>query len=159
MADLREVKRLAWELYKEHNLKDWWFSFDNAKSRFGVCYYENKHISLSRELTLLNSMNEVRETLLHEIAHALVGYKHGHDDVWKAKCIELGIAPERCYDNKRVKTPEGKFKYKCPKCDKIFDFHRRLRIDRACPNCCDKYSYGYYDEKFKLERFKDGEKN
>jgi len=32
----------------------------------------------------------VRDTLLHEIAHALVGTAHGHDEVWKAKCLEIG---------------------------------------------------------------------
>lgn len=38
----------------------------------------------------------IRDTILHEIAHALVGPNHCHDLVWKAKCLEIGATPRRC---------------------------------------------------------------
>jgi hypothetical protein len=43
-----------------------------------------------------NGAEEIVDTILHEIAHALVGPRHGHDTVWKAKCTDIGARPERC---------------------------------------------------------------
>ena len=37
------------------------------------------------------------ESLLHEIAHALVGRKHNHDAEWKAKAREIGCTGERTH--------------------------------------------------------------
>ena len=48
----------------------WTFLFDRAIRRFGNCNYTKRQISLSAKLTLLNDEPVVRETLLHEIAHA-----------------------------------------------------------------------------------------
>jgi predicted SprT family Zn-dependent metalloprotease len=49
-------------------------------------------IELSKHYVLRNPEHEVLDTILHEIAHALVGPGHGHDEVWKAKCVEVGGA-------------------------------------------------------------------
>ena len=40
----------------------------------------------------------VLDTILHEIAHALVGSHHKHDAVWKAKCKEIGCDPKATSD-------------------------------------------------------------
>ena len=36
------------------------------------------------------------DTILHEMAHALVGQVHGHDAVWQAQV--LGCSGRRCHD-------------------------------------------------------------
>ena len=41
---------------------------------------------------------EIADTLLHEIAHAIVGVRHQHDAVWRAKAREIGCTAERCHD-------------------------------------------------------------
>ena len=41
---------------------------------------------------------EIEDTLLHEIAHALVGRRHHHDAVWQAKAREIGCSARRCHD-------------------------------------------------------------
>jgi hypothetical protein len=33
-----------------------------------------------------------------EMAHALVGKAHGHDQVWRAQAVALGCAEHRCHD-------------------------------------------------------------
>ena len=69
---LAQARRLALRLMRQHKLSPAWsFGFDRSKVRFGKCNFANKEISLSRYLVELNDENEVRETILHEIAHAL----------------------------------------------------------------------------------------
>jgi predicted SprT family Zn-dependent metalloprotease len=70
--------------------------FDNAKTRAGICRAVPREIGLSRVLTQLHSRAEVNDTILHEIAHALVGPAHGHDDVWRDKALAIGSSATRC---------------------------------------------------------------
>ena len=59
----------------------WTFCFDHAKRRFGNCKYSKRQIRMSRHF-LQNpkiTMKNVRNTMLHEVAHAIVGEGHGHD--------------------------------------------------------------------------------
>ena len=51
------------------------------KKRFGQCDRTTKTISLSKELTRINDISKVKDTILHEIAHALT--KGGHNREWK----------------------------------------------------------------------------
>ena len=80
----------------------WKGELDRARRRFGVCRMSDRVISLSRVLVELNSEDEVRDTILHEIAHALAWERYrencGHDARWKEICVEIGARPERCYD-------------------------------------------------------------
>lgn len=115
IMNLNNAMSMAWGLMKEHGLieKGWSFEFINAKRRFGVCRYRNRIIGLSSHLVSLNDEAQVKDTTLHEIAHALVGGGHGHNEVWKAKCREIGARPERCYSNLNVKTPEMRYYAEC----------------------------------------------
>ena len=38
----------------------------------------------------------MKNTLLHEIAHALAGHEHNHDEVWKATARSIGCDGCRC---------------------------------------------------------------
>lgn len=87
---------LARRLMDEHGLTDWDLVFDNAKTRAGVCRPGRREIGLSQPLTKLHADDEVRDTILHEIAHALVGAEHRHDAVWRQKAVEIGSSGERC---------------------------------------------------------------
>ena len=137
---LTKAKDLAHQLMTEYGLTDWTFAFNSNKRRAGVCRYpfagRAGRIELSRQYVLRNPADEVRDTILHEIAHALVGPGHGHDDVWKAKCIEIGARPERCYDD-TVVMPKGKWRATCGGCKKEFDRHRRPRrlTGWSCGRC------------------------
>ena len=136
---LIEAQTLAIQLMVKHGLleQNWYFEFDNAKRRFGCCNYRYKRISLSKELVQLNDEARVKNTILHEIAHALVGRGHGHDHVWKAKAREIGCDGNRCYSSETTITPEANYQATCPKCGHVHKRHKRPRTNslQSCGKC------------------------
>lgn len=84
-------------LLRKYGLKEqgWKFELSNRKTFVGTCFYGRKVIAYSKYYLTDTEWDEIRNTLLHEIAHALTP-GHGHDDVWKCKAIEIGARPERC---------------------------------------------------------------
>lgn len=81
------------------------FKWDRSKRRFGLCSYRDRTIQLSGYLVALNNKDEVLDTILHEIAHAIANHAfgcHGHGAVWKMVCREIGARPKRCYDDNVV---------------------------------------------------------
>jgi predicted SprT family Zn-dependent metalloprotease len=128
------VRNLALELMARHGLEGWKFAFNRRKRALGLCRYGTKAIELSVYLVDANTTDEVRDTILHEIAHAMVGPGHAHDAVWKAKCAEVGAKPERCGE---AEMPAGRWKATCPKCGIGFSRHRRPKRLRGwwCKPC------------------------
>ena len=140
---LKEAEFLAHQLMFEHDLSNWHFEFDRAVRRFGFCMYRIRTITLSKKLTLLNSEAEVRNTILHEIAHALVGPGHAHDRVWRAKAKGLGCNGSRCCD-RSVVTPSTKWIAECPGCRRVVRRHRRRTAS------CGKCSGGSFNPRYQL---------
>ena len=122
--ELSEARNLAIVLMTRHGLMKhgYKFQWDNRGRRFGAHNGAKRTIFLSRRLTQLNPESEVKDTILHEIAHALDYIRNGfryrytyssrgrgkrlvHDDVWKAICVEIGCKPRRCYTDKEVVSP------------------------------------------------------
>ena len=139
--NLVTAKHLAIQLMSKHGLLDkgWSFEFDNAKRRFGVCKYRSQVIGLSKPLTLANDETRVVDTILHEIAHALVGIGHGHDSVWKAKCREIGAKPERCFTSADTILIAGKYKAVCGECGKVHSRHKRFPQGRRVACLCQNH--------------------
>jgi len=100
-------------LLRDHGLDDWTIVAVLAKTRAGVCRFGRRQIGLSAPITALHSEQEVLDTILHEIAHALVGPQHGHDRVWRAKAREIGCSGERCVSSEAPRVP-GDWIGRCP---------------------------------------------
>ena len=101
-CSLAEAEALANELIERHKAasglaKDWRFGFDLAPSRAGACKYGERRIDLSVSFCLCASRAEIIDTILHEIAHAIVGKAHNHDAVWAAKARAIGCTGERTH--------------------------------------------------------------
>lgn len=129
---LEATKVLARVLMEQHNLHGWTFTFDRAKRRFGCCDYDRKRISLSAYLVQLNHEEQVRDTILHEIAHALAGRKAGHGRVWQRIAQSLGCSTMRCYTTEVVEPPP-RYEGTCPGCARKIHRLRRKRL--ACARC------------------------
>ena len=131
--DLTEARQLAAGLMGRHGLSGWRLVFDNAKTRAGVCRYDRKEIGLSRPLVALYEVEQVTDTVLHEIAHALAGPRHGHDRVWRATARRIGCSGDRCLpaDAPRV---DGAWAGVCPAGHRTTAHRRPVRV-RSCRAC------------------------
>ena len=98
LKKIESVYKTGLDLLEKHGLKDWSFKFDQSTRRAGCCDYRHKTIHLSMNHARCGTADQVRDTILHEIAHALVGPRHHHDAVWKAKALEIGCTGERTHN-------------------------------------------------------------
>jgi len=77
-------------------LESWSISFDNAKRRAGMCRMSTKDISLSVSHIENKNIDIIRDTILHEFAHAIAYELHsdtGHGAQWKKIARSIGAAP------------------------------------------------------------------
>ncbi len=136
--ELEAARRLGRELLDEHGLGDWTLVFDRAKRRAGICRYATRQIGLSAPLTSLHAEADVRDTILHEIAHALVGPSHGHDAVWRRTAVRIGCSGQRCTDP-QLPSVEGDWVGTCAAGHRITR-HRRPARPGSCAECSPRFS-------------------
>lgn len=129
--DLEVARKLARSLMEDYDFAHWGFSFDRAKTRHGQCDYGNQRITLSRHFVELNEEELVRETILHEIAHAIAGAAAGHGPRWQTVARNLGVRPVR---RKASKMPPGRYRGVCS-CGYPHNFHRRPKLVYRCDTC------------------------
>lgn len=132
---------VTFNLYKYKLLQNGWrFSWHNKKVSLGTCSYNKKRIYLAEWYVELNDEDEVTDTILHEIAHALAYQRHGsaghgHGEIWKSICVEIGAKPERLHKGK-LDRPEGHHKYVDTCCGVTYRRHRlRKNASYSCPKC------------------------
>lgn len=120
---------------KEFKLEGWILKKDHAKTRLGQTNYTRKHISISTYFLRGKSCDHkaIRNTVLHEIAHALVGSTAGHGKVWKDMAIRIGCDGE-IYQ--KMDVPPANFLMYCSnKCFKK-DYYRKPKNEgKICGKC------------------------
>jgi predicted SprT family Zn-dependent metalloprotease len=145
--ELDKAFNIACDLMVEHVYNKFdkgLFAWNNCVQSFGKAYYFDDGtpiIELSRKLVELNTEDEVRDTILHEIAHLLT-WGDDHGSKWKKMCVKLGCRPEAKYGEDVVSPPH---KYELWRgCDPAFTgkkWYRKPRMgtDRfLCTTCDDK---------------------
>ena len=147
--ELSEAQELA-TLYIEEHIPSWRFKFDNAVRRFGCCNHTYRQISLSKRLTIVNDMDSIEDTIIHEIAHALVGCYHGHDSIWRQKAIALGGSGKQYYSKDDTVMPQSKYTLTCGTCGSVSSRHKLTRRAKrvACGICCNKHNGGKFSDKY-----------
>ncbi|SFS03431.1 SprT-like family protein [Agrococcus baldri] len=133
MADLERVRVWAEALIRLHLDDSWAFGFDRAAKRAGLTNFTTRRITVSKHLAARWDDDEVHQTLLHEVAHAMVGPRVGHGPLWRRTAREIGyvggrthqgeIAAERAgwvgacpggHQHVRFRAPRGR--YACTPC-------------------------------------------
>lgn len=95
----REIQKEARRMMREHGLRGWGFEWNNHKTSAGICNYTREIIALSRLYAEARSWENTRNTILHEIAHALAGPEAGHGPKWRAIARAIGCNAERCFSD------------------------------------------------------------
>jgi len=89
-----EATQLFLELKKRTGLpQEWALEYNKSPNKLGACWHQQKKIVLSVYLLNSREKSEVEDTLLHEIAHALVGPNPPdgmHGQTWLNKAKEIG---------------------------------------------------------------------
>ena len=94
--NIHEAISLGYDIINEFpSLYNWTVTSNNRKRAFGLCSHSKEVISLSSYLVPQMTDKAIKNTIIHEIAHALTPF-HGHDNVWRDKCISLGGNGKRC---------------------------------------------------------------
>lgn len=145
----REQVLEEWEHQKlKWGLSAWELSFSDQKRHLGYCRPKKRVISISCAFMEKNPFPIIRDTLLHEIAHALHFLDSGktdHSNAWKKYALKVGCKPKRCADNEGLNMPEGNYVGVCPACNRTTNFYRKVRRSYSCSHCTKKY-----DPKFRL---------
>lgn len=148
---LEDARRIFREEMTKHGLISWRLEIVNLKSTAGWCrtrrWNEDPRqsfgtIALSIPFMEVFDEKEVRETALHEVAHALTNPKYdAHGPEWRRKARSIGSTGERTVSIHAPKV-ESRYTGTCPQNHK-FAVHRRLKDmhlkSRYCPECWKTY--------------------
>ena len=138
--DTNKALTLARELMDAHGLGHVSLNWHRSNASLGFCHHKRAdrfspwrctEITLSRGLVSVNKESTIRDTILHEIAHALAEHTAGHGPLWKLQCIAIGARPEaRC--GLGVVSVPTKIKAICPVCQHPHYFTRMPVRERYC---------------------------
>lgn len=151
-------ERLARSIMADNGLfPEWSFEWGRATGRIGCCVWSTRTLRFSKPAFTGATYQQGFDTITHEVAHALAGASHGHDDVWKAIHARLGGSSERLWTDvaefgpslaTKRRTARQKRSYDfvgvCPGCGREEVTWRRSR--GACARCCDRAGGGYHEE-------------
>jgi len=128
MASIHWAHNTARELMEEYGLisDGWKFDWNRRRTSNGLCNYTKKTISLSSILTPMREEKDVMNTIIHEIAHAIVGSDHGHNWYWKQQFIEMGGDGNRCSsDDTGIREKSATYVMICPKGEIVKRYMRK----------------------------------
>lgn len=141
-VDIKLLHNEAIVLFDQWNLYQWTFSIGKRNRALGVCKYRSKTIEISEFHAVNDPAEKVLDTLKHEIAHALAGYKvASHGPEWKEWAIKVGCSPDACAARSKDDTmhkPRGKYYAHCKLCCMRFDWYKkpkRLDVSRHHIGC------------------------
>lgn len=146
--ELATAYRETRDLMDLEGLLDWEFAWTKTTSFFGDCSHAKKLIRLSSTLVLLNDETRVRDTIAHEVAHAVSDKYAKHGPEWKANAVRLGARPKATFNVKAegvIMPPTAPPRYTATHyCGKVFHLRRLPSRPQYCSACYKQM--GFADE-------------
>ncbi|QDH49232.1 metalloprotease [Pantoea phage Phynn] len=108
LTDRSDMSIIHWAttIMKQHGLSQWKFKINGRLTRaLGVCNYNTQTIDLARRHAQEDSYENILDTLLHEIAHAIAGWGAAHGPEWQKVAVRIGAKPVR--EKARIADPNG----------------------------------------------------
>ena len=138
-AKLTWAEHEALMLMGRHGLSGWQFRFNRLKRRCGLCHFPVDGnpgvIELSIYFVELNDEPDIRDTILHEVAHALAGERgdYHHGAIWKKMARLVGAKPTACSSQKRM---PGAWQATCGGCGRTHTLFRKPTVlEHYCLAC------------------------
>jgi predicted SprT family Zn-dependent metalloprotease len=126
---------------EKHGLlgQGWDFTISKTKNIIADCNDVKDVIRMSRMHLELGGEYEVKQVILHEIAHALVGTGYGHNHKWRAKAWEIGVVDPSSTFSVSYDIPH-KIEIVCSVCNGVLaKRQRRMNATKLkgswCMNC------------------------
>ena len=137
---LEHAKETAIDFMEDFGLlsKGWTFTFSNKKRAYGTCHWGRKEISLSKYLVPHMSYKDIKDTILHEIAHAIDADKRGfsaHDKTWKSIAKSIGADPMASHEKADLPIESFNYYHECPVCGQQYGVYKRPRAQYICRDC------------------------
>lgn len=101
----------------------------------GRCMFRDRLIEMSKPLIEKGSDEAVLNNLMHEIAHARVGPRHGHNEVWRREALRLGCNGKRCNDYGVTEKKVARYKLTCSERHFETTYNRKPRRDFSKFSC------------------------
>jgi predicted SprT family Zn-dependent metalloprotease len=101
-AELEEFANWVLKRMTGFELWGWKFGFANGATRVGHCDFDYKEIMISLEHSRYGTEAELNEIILHEIAHAVMGHHHHHDEHWRDLAQMIGATGNRCQEMRYI---------------------------------------------------------
>lgn len=88
----QRASEITREEIRKHGLENWGvrLTTDPNQPFLGLCIHKDKVIVLNAHHIDIHHDKDIINTIKHEIAHAIVGAGHGHDETWANKAREVG---------------------------------------------------------------------
>ena len=136
------IAALAESMMLEHiEDRSWTFGFDNGRRRAGLCSYTDKKITVSKYLSLVHTIDDVKQTIIHEIAHALSGPKEGHGKKWLATAKKLGYRNET-YTGEEIAKKYAPYHGICPNGHQHYRY-QKPKLLYSCHICAKGFNRQY----------------
>lgn len=130
---MRQAVLRGAQLMIDNGLGDWTVKLSNTRKSLADTNSHRKTIRYSKHFLRVTDKATFDGVTMHEIAHALVGAGHGHDNVFKAKVRE--IDPVNCFDDMVVpnEVKISVYRLECPECGTEGGCNRKRT--GICANC------------------------
>ena len=145
--NMKEIRELAETLISQHLDSNLWeFEWISSSHSCGRCKYNltpdrrillaGGKIQVNTDYAIYGELEEIKNTILHEIAHAIAGPHANHGYHWKSACYRIGAKPERLHHHSHASEMmafvNAKYRAVCPTCKHIHYIARMPKRIKLC---------------------------